>query len=431
METKKLLALGIIVLFIGVAVAPSINSTGSQTIIISDNHPPNNPIIIGPSRGKVGVAHIFTIVTTDPENQNVSYYIEWGDGTHTGWTDYFTSGQSVHYMHTWYKINEYCVRCKAKDTLGAESNWTYLDMPISLNLEIVQSTNNSFIEVTSQACGIQGFGNATVKLTKQQYQNLEQYLVDFRARLNQTTTKEEAIPIFKDAVVELNKYGLLPKGMSVEQAQNLVTNENHVQNISKLSEATIRNLLKPSNDEIENVFCLITGKTNDTHVLTPISRISNVFTAIFTFLMFTLIAMFIGGYNPYVSLPLVLLIIFLLVVTWPFTTVTAALTYLRDLLMRLPLPSLGLCIAFGDYLYSAQGWMSSFGILGKQNISGSIFGQRAIPIIYDLDWYQYYTYRGVFGFQGFMLCSGTDTAEYLGCALYVHVGHFRPSALLR
>jgi hypothetical protein len=293
----------------------------------------------------------------------------------------------------------------------------------SIDSNVVKaSPDNDLVEVTSQACGIQGFGNTTVKLTKEQYKDLEQYLVDFRARLNQTTTKEEAIPIFKDAVVELNKYGLLPKGMSVEQAQNLVTNENHVQNISKLSEATIRNLLKPSNDEIENVFCLITGKTNDTHVLTPISRISNVFTATFFFLLATLIMMF-----PYILSPQGLLIIFLLIVTWPFTIVMDVLTYLRDLLMRLPLPSLGLCIAFGDYLYSAKGWMSSFGILGKQNISGSIFGQKAIPIIYDLDWYQYYTYRGVFGFQGFMLCSGTDTAEYLGCALYVDVGHNRPS----
>jgi hypothetical protein len=92
----------------------------------------------------------------------------------------------------------------------------------SINSSVVK-TSDDLVEVTSQACGIQGFGNTTVKLTKQQYQNLEQYLVDFSARLNQTTTKEEAVPIFKDAVVELNKYGLLPKGMSIKQAQQLVT----------------------------------------------------------------------------------------------------------------------------------------------------------------------------------------------------------------
>jgi hypothetical protein len=92
----------------------------------------------------------------------------------------------------------------------------------SINSNVAKASND-LVEVTSQACGIQGFGNTTVKLTKEQYQNLEQYLVDFRARLNQTTTREEAIPIFKDAVVELNKYGLLPKGMNIKKAQRFVT----------------------------------------------------------------------------------------------------------------------------------------------------------------------------------------------------------------
>ena len=94
----------------------------------------------------------------------------------------------------------------------------------SINTGVVKASNdNDLVEVTTQACGIKGFGNTTVKLTREQYQNLEQYLVEFRARLNQTSTREEAVPIFKEAVVELDKYGLLPKGMSVEQAQNLVT----------------------------------------------------------------------------------------------------------------------------------------------------------------------------------------------------------------
>jgi hypothetical protein len=90
----------------------------------------------------------------------------------------------------------------------------------SINFNVVKASNdNDLIEVTTQACGIQGYGNTTAKLTRQQYQNLEQYLIEFRARLNQTTTREEAVPIFKEAVVELNKYRLLPKGMSIEQIQ--------------------------------------------------------------------------------------------------------------------------------------------------------------------------------------------------------------------
>src|SRR4030065_152846 len=93
-----------------------------------------------------------------------------------------------------------------------------------INFTVVKaSDDNDLVEIPPQACGIKGFGNTTVKLTREQYQNLEQYLVEFRARLNQTSTREEAVPIFKDAVVELDKYGLLPKGMSVGRAQRLLT----------------------------------------------------------------------------------------------------------------------------------------------------------------------------------------------------------------
>ena len=93
----------------------------------------------------------------------------------------------------------------------------------SINFYVVKASNdNDFVEVTTQACGIKGYGDTTVKLTRQQHQNLEEYLVEFRERLNQTTTREEAVPLFKEAVVELNKYRLLPKGMNVAQTQRLV-----------------------------------------------------------------------------------------------------------------------------------------------------------------------------------------------------------------
>jgi hypothetical protein len=125
----------------------------------------------------------------------------------------------------------------------------------SINFTVVKASDDTdLVEVTTQACGINGFGNTTVKLTKQQYQNLEQYLVDFRARLNKTTTREEAVPIFKEAVVELNKYGLLPKGMSVERVQKLVTTNQAHPDVEKLMNSPKLSL---SHFEFNNVFCLL------------------------------------------------------------------------------------------------------------------------------------------------------------------------------
>jgi hypothetical protein len=127
----------------------------------------------------------------------------------------------------------------------------------SINFNVVKASNDTdLVEVTTQACGINGYGNTTVKLTRQQYQNLEEYLVEFRARLNQTTSREEAVPLFKDAVVELDKYGLLPKGMSVEQAQKFVFGVNQNERICDfLSQFHNRRYILAN--DIQNIFCLI------------------------------------------------------------------------------------------------------------------------------------------------------------------------------
>ena len=139
----------------------------------------------------------------------------------------------------------------------------FLGVAVVPSISIVKTaTDNDLAEVTIEAYGIKGFGNHTVKLTKQQNQNLEQYLLDFRERLNTTTTREEAVPLFKEAVVELNKYGLLPKGMSVEHAQRLVTGyyqnsnmlrkiQNDVQSIAKIKQK--QNL----NPNMKNEFCVL------------------------------------------------------------------------------------------------------------------------------------------------------------------------------
>jgi hypothetical protein len=134
----------------------------------------------------------------------------------------------------------------------------------SINFNIVKASNdNDLVEVTSQACGIQGFGDTTVKLTKEQYQNLEQYLVEFRERLNQTSTREEAVPIFKEAVVELNKYGLLPRGMRVDQAQHLVTSWYQGLKMIQRIGAVFK---KKTSDNFTNSFCLLSGFSNNTQI---------------------------------------------------------------------------------------------------------------------------------------------------------------------
>jgi parallel beta-helix repeat protein len=114
-----------------------------------DNKPPATPKIDGPAVGKPRVEYDFTFSTEDPEDNNISYYIEWGDGTYTGWTYYFLSGENVTFNHTWNKIDNYVIRCKTKDIFGDESQWGTLDVKIPRNKATFDSWFQWFLEQLS------------------------------------------------------------------------------------------------------------------------------------------------------------------------------------------------------------------------------------------------------------------------------------------
>jgi rhodanese-related sulfurtransferase len=99
---------------------------------IRTNTEPDPPTITGPVRGKPGVEYEYVFSTEDPENDAVSYYVDWGDDTSTGWTDYYPSGEEVAISHTWEEINWYnTIRCKSKDVYGVESDWSESLVPIN------------------------------------------------------------------------------------------------------------------------------------------------------------------------------------------------------------------------------------------------------------------------------------------------------------
>lgn len=94
------------------------------------NHPPEPPVIEGLIFGKPGVDYNFTFITIDPDGDNVFYYIEWGDGTNTGYIGLYESGEGVIKNHTWSKKGTYIIKCRAKDEYGMESEWGQLEVLI-------------------------------------------------------------------------------------------------------------------------------------------------------------------------------------------------------------------------------------------------------------------------------------------------------------
>jgi len=109
--------------FIYVIVKDKAGNTVEDTITVTLEHSPDAPSINGPSSGKPNVELTFNLRTTDYEADQVAYYVDWGDGTDTGWSSYVASGASVGFKHTWTQEKSYTIKAKAKDSKGAESDW--------------------------------------------------------------------------------------------------------------------------------------------------------------------------------------------------------------------------------------------------------------------------------------------------------------------
>jgi len=88
-----------------------------------DPDAPDAPTIDGPLSGKVGVEHNYTFVATDPNGDDVYYYITWGDGTYEEWNGPYASGETVTLSHTWDKKDTYPIIARAKDTNELIGPW--------------------------------------------------------------------------------------------------------------------------------------------------------------------------------------------------------------------------------------------------------------------------------------------------------------------
>jgi predicted secreted protein len=91
-------------------------------IVVIGNHPPDKPIIKGPTCGKPNTEYDFTFVSTDPEGDAVMYNVDWGDGN-TEWTEYGDSGVEFKLKHTWGDSGKFTIKAQAIDFHDAESEW--------------------------------------------------------------------------------------------------------------------------------------------------------------------------------------------------------------------------------------------------------------------------------------------------------------------
>jgi hypothetical protein len=85
-------------------------------------------------------------VTTEPDGEEIYYFVDWGDGKVNDWIGPYSSAATAEMSHQWDTKGTYTIKVKAKDSLGAESDWVTLTvtMPYSYNKPIPQLLEKLF-----------------------------------------------------------------------------------------------------------------------------------------------------------------------------------------------------------------------------------------------------------------------------------------------
>jgi hypothetical protein len=99
------------------------------------NQPPDAPVISGPSVGGLDIMLAFSALSSDPEEEEIYYKWDWGNGNTTDWLGPYESGEMITTNNSWNETGIYNIRIKARDSSGNESNWSE-SHSISIDIQI-------------------------------------------------------------------------------------------------------------------------------------------------------------------------------------------------------------------------------------------------------------------------------------------------------
>ena len=134
----------VIILNTSITTSQEITSIQRNPVAPIENQPPEIPIINGTTNGKIGITYNYTFVTTDPDGDDVYYWINWEPGCPAVyWFGPYPSGQVINLSHTFTQKGTYPISCQAKDIYNATGE------PGSLNVTMSRSKsiNRTFINI--------------------------------------------------------------------------------------------------------------------------------------------------------------------------------------------------------------------------------------------------------------------------------------------
>ena len=122
------------------------------SFILTGNDPPTPPLINGPLTGEVGTSYTYTFTSTDPNGDQLQYYIDWDDGTPPTWSVPQASGTPYSASHIWSTKGTYVIKAKTKDTKNAESTLTIYSVTMPTNIPYINTPFHQFLESFFEKC---------------------------------------------------------------------------------------------------------------------------------------------------------------------------------------------------------------------------------------------------------------------------------------
>ena len=128
--------------------------TGDYLSLWVTSNPPAQPTKpVGPTLAVWYREYTYSSTTTEPDDEQIYYRFDWGDGNSSGWVGPYNSGQTGTASHVWTELGTYNVTVKARDINGAGS-------PVSAPLAVVVTDNTPPFDPT-----ITGPGQIKPKVT--------------------------------------------------------------------------------------------------------------------------------------------------------------------------------------------------------------------------------------------------------------------------
>ncbi len=110
------------------------------------NGAPSTPVIDGTHVGSIGENQKFICSFHDPDEHDIYYRVDWGDGPVTDWMGPVESDREILLNHTWENQGFFQLRIQAMDEYGKESDWGMLRIIIpKQKLKEIQNDHASFI----------------------------------------------------------------------------------------------------------------------------------------------------------------------------------------------------------------------------------------------------------------------------------------------